>query len=83
MNVIIETATVYRVGGRRYFTKRAAVAAEIRKKLKERCECDYCDHPEMPSCHTEDLPCGYHDGSDRAVKIIRRLTRAYMKAVHA
>jgi hypothetical protein len=78
MKVSIETATVYRGGGRRYFTKRAAVRAEARAKLKERCDCDYCDHPEMPGRPTEDLPCKYHDGSERADKILRRLTRLYM-----
>jgi len=76
----IETATVYRGGGRRYFTKRAAVVAEARAKLRERCDCDYCDHPERPGCPTEQLPCQYHDGSERAEKILRRLTRIYMNA---
>ena len=80
MGVTSETATVYRAGGRRYFTKRAACIAQARAKIKERCECDYCDHPEMPGCPTEYLPCEYHDDSARAAKIMRRLTRIYMKA---
>lgn len=87
MNVTTETATVYRGGGRRWFTKRAACRAEARAKLKSRCDCDYCDHPEMPGCPTEDLPCQYHDGSERAAKILRRLSmvyfRAYSEASHA
>lgn len=80
MNVTVETATVYRGGGRRYFTKRAAISAEARAKLRERCDCDYCDHPEMPGAGREHLPCQYHDGSERAYKILRRLTRLYMNS---
>lgn len=34
-----ETATVYRGGGRRWFTLAAAERAEARKLLKSRCEC--------------------------------------------
>lgn len=79
--IAVETATVYRAGGRRYFTKRAACIAQARAKIKQRCECDYCDHPEMPGCPTEYLPCEYHDDSARASKIMRRLTRIYMKAM--
>ena len=78
--VIIETATVYRAGGRRYFTKRAACTALARTKLKERCECDYCDHDELPGSPREDLPCSLH-AYPRHEKIMRRLTRIYMKAM--
>jgi hypothetical protein len=80
MKVSKETATVYRGGGRRWFTKKSACRAAARAKIKEKCYCDYCDHPEMPGCPTEDLPCQYHDGSDRAAKILRRLTNIYMRA---
>jgi len=75
-----ETATVYRAGGRRFLTLRSAVRGAVRKKLREKCECDYCDHPEMPGCPTEDFPCKYHDNSDRAQKIARRLGRMYVTA---
>ena len=83
MSVAIETATVYRGGGRRWFTVQAACRAEARAKLKLNCDCDYCDHPEMPGCPTEDLPCQYHDGSERAAKILRRMTRLYVAAWRA
>lgn len=83
MNISTETATVYRGGGRRWFTRQAACRAEARAKIKERCECDYCDHPEMPGCPTEDFPCRYHDGSERAEKILRRLSRKYLAAALA
>lgn len=78
--VTVEVATVYRGGGRRWLTAKAACRAEARAKLKTRCECDYCDHPEMPGAGREDLPCGYHDGSERADRILRRLTRLYVAA---
>ncbi len=44
MNVTIENAAVFRGGGRRWFTLRAACKAEARALLNKHCECDYCDH---------------------------------------
>jgi hypothetical protein len=78
-----ENATVYRAGGRRYLTLRAASMAAARSKVRERCACDYCDHPEMPGAGREDLPCRYHDGSESAEKIMRRLSRLYLNAFRA
>jgi hypothetical protein len=75
-----ETTTVYKAGGRRFLTLRAAVNKAVRDRLRDKCECDYCDHPEMPGCPTEDLPCKYHDNSERAQKIRRRLGRLYIAA---
>lgn len=73
-----ESAIVYKAGGRRFFTLKAAVRRAVRERLRANCECDYCDHPEMPGCPTEDLPCKYHDNSPRALKIERRLSRLYL-----
>ena len=78
-NVAKETATVYRGGGRRWLTPQAACRAEARARLKVDCECDYCDHPEMPGAGREDLPCSRHR-PDRYPKIVRRLTRLYIAA---
>lgn len=75
-----ETATVYRAGGRRYLTLRAAASAAAREKIAHNCDCDYCDHPEMPGAPTEDLPCKYHNGSEHAQKVHHRLTRIYLRA---
>lgn len=75
----VEQATVYRGGGRRWFTLAAACRADARIKIKSRCECDYCDHPEMPGAGTEHLPCSLH-AHDRYPKILRRLTRIYLRA---
>jgi hypothetical protein len=75
-----EAATVYRAGGRRYLTARAAAGAAARSKIKERCACDYCDHDELPGSPREDLPCSYHNGSERAEQVLKRLTRIYLRA---
>ncbi len=47
MAVTVETAAVFRGGGRRWFTLRAACAAEARALLNKHCDCDYCDHEAM------------------------------------
>ena len=80
MSVTTETATVYRGGGRRWFSLKAACNAEARARLKKNCDCDHCDHPEIPGGWREDFPCRFHDGSERAAKILRRLARIYLAA---
>lgn len=72
----IETATVYRGGGRRWFSLASACKAEARAKIKTKCECDYCDHGEYGREH---LACTLHD-PERYPTILRRLTRAYIFA---
>ncbi len=76
-----EAATVYRGGGRRWFTLKAAAGAEVRAKLKTRCECDGPEARFIPGYPP--VTCCYHNGSDRAAKIKRRLTRIYMAAYRA
>lgn len=76
MKISTETATVYRGGGRRWFTKNAACKAEARAKIKTKCECDYIDHE---GYGRQDLPCALHN-PDRYPKILRRLTRIYINA---
>lgn len=68
----IETATVYRAAGRRFFTKDAAIHALAKQKYKQKhpCECSGVD---------EDY-CGLHPGEPNADKAIRRLTKIYKKA---
>jgi hypothetical protein len=78
-----EQATVYRGGGRRWFTLRAAAHASAKAKIKERCDCDYCDHPEMPGAGREHLPCRYHNGTEFSEKVLRRLSRIYVAAYRA
>lgn len=79
MSVQVETATVYRGGGRRWLTAAAACRAEARAKMKTRCDCDYIDHE---GYGRQELPCGMCH-PDRYPKILRRLTRIYITAFRA
>lgn len=73
--ITTETATVYRGGGRRWFTKKAAIWAEAKKSYqacidrKGRCDCSVIDDPVFggykESCH-------YHD---RSQPVFSRYTR--------
>ena len=58
MSITREPATVFRGGGRRYFTLRAAARAEAKALINKHCHCDYCDHPEWD--FREHLPCRRH-----------------------
>jgi len=75
-----ESTTVYRGGGRRWMTKRAACNAAAKAKIKTRCECEKNDHGPMGIEH---LPCAYHADLDRFHKIVSRLARIYFKAMTA
>lgn len=72
----IETATVYRGGGRRWFSLRAACGAEARAVIKARYPSEKADyesgHMTYPGFYWRDLP--------NAEKMLRRLTRAYVFA---
>lgn len=68
MTFTVEAAIVYRGGGRRFFTKSAAINSEAKAmyqaatKAKGRCECDPgrgYGPDEEPGC-----VCKYHDHSD-------------------
>jgi hypothetical protein len=71
-----EQATVYRGGGRRWLTKRAACRAEARAKLRKRCECERGDHITPP------VTCWHHDERNYQ-RLVRRLTRIYEKAMQS
>lgn len=73
-----ETATVYRGGGRRYFSKRSACRAAARAKIKQRCDCETVDHGFMG---VEQIACSYHSDMNRYEKMIRRLARVYAAAM--
>ena len=63
-----ETATVWRGGGRRWFTKKAACRAEANALMRKRCECDPGDEV------TPGYACHYHDEKNYR-RIHERLTR--------
>lgn len=78
--ISVETAKVYRAGGRRFFTLRAAAVGAARAKLHANCDCDYIDHEGYGRQH---LSCHYHDGSEHAEEVLRRLANLYMRAYRA
>ena len=69
-----ENAVVYRGGGRRWFTKRAAARADAREKIRTKCECEKGDHI------TPDEVCNYHYDLVRFNKMVRRLARMYERS---
>ena len=78
----VESATVYRAAGRRWFTKRAACRALARKAVMARCECEptYQWGPGSLDC-TPGMTCWYHADADRYRKIIRRMARVYARTL--
>ena len=79
MAVTVETAAVFRGGGRRWFTLRAACAAEARALLKRHCQCDHFEDGQGHHC---DLPCNLHH-PDRYPRIMKRLTDGFMRRYRA
>jgi hypothetical protein len=75
---IAEQATVYRGGGRRWFSKKSACRAEAKAKIKSRCDCEQIDHGSMG---VESVACSYHADMDRFQKIVRRLSNIYLHAM--
>lgn len=69
-----EQATVFRGGGRRWFTALAAARAESREKIKERCECNAGDHITGPEY------CYYHDDVERYARLKNRMAKFYLRA---
>lgn len=71
MKVSTETATVYRGGGRRYFTLRAACEAEARTIIQRKYPSEAAEY--------EDGQCYFHGSHWRelphADKMLRRITR--------
>lgn len=74
----IETATVYRGGGRRWFSAKAAAKAEAAMHFRKRHPCE-CDDPDYSSAggYYPDYTCENH-GEWRG-KFIRRVARLLLK----
>ena len=74
--IVVETATVYRAAGRRYFRKASAVRALARALIRAHCYCSPGDHVTPGEvCHLHRYP---HNGGDlqrRCDVILPRLTR--------
>lgn len=89
MSVTTETATVYRGGGRRWFSLKAACNAEawaiMRRRDKPRCECEQADIDYINGVsHLLSPPytCRLHE-HDRLGKRHRRLVRLIRAAIAA
>lgn len=72
--MIPETATVYRGGGRRWFTKRAAARAIARDMIRKRCECEAGDHI------TPDVACHYHVDQEFYAALVNRVASRILRA---
>lgn len=80
MSVTVESATVYRGGGRRFFSKRAAIRAEAVAIIKSKHPTERSEHDEQGRCidggwHWTSLP-----RSDVLFRRVCRLVRAAMEA---
>lgn len=75
--MIVETiqATVFKGGGRRFFTKKAAYHSAARAKIKTRCTC-YAgsSYPDGPG-----ETCDYHEDMNRYMEILNRLAYIYKR----
>lgn len=75
----VESATVFRAGGRRFFSKLAAIRAYARQKVnaKHRCDCEQGDY----SSGYPGYDCGIHEGRDRLTARYVRFLRAKLRKV--
>lgn len=70
-----EVATVYRGGGRRFFTRRAAERAEAKAIIRKRCECERGDILNGDYGYT----CRYHSDRDRYERAVRLLLAMFIR----
>jgi hypothetical protein len=70
--VTAETAVVYRGGGRRWFTRRAAYRAEAKALIREHCWCS----PIEPYTGCEEI-CRYHDDPYHFEELVDLLAYLY------
>ena len=71
-----ESATVYKGGGRRYLTKRAAYNGAARAKIRSRCDCEPGLYNDYQTGYAA-MPCRYHEDMDKCAKLQSRLARWY------
>lgn len=81
MTISTEAAQVYRGGGRRFFTLKAAARAEAKALIKRNCYCEQCYHEEWGL--TEFLPCRRHTAEafePLVERLAARIIREYRRA---
>lgn len=69
-----ETAVVFRGGGRRFFTRKAAERAEAKAIIRKRCECERGDILNGDYGYT----CRYHSDRDRYERAVRLLLAMFI-----
>jgi len=80
MAVKSENATVYRGGGRRWFTKYAAERAEAKAIINRRCECAPGDDPIMDGPYiTPPYVCYYHNDRVKFERMVRLLVVMFVR----
>ena len=70
-----EPATVFRGGGRRYFTRKAAERAEAKAIIRKRCECSDGDILSGDYGYT----CHYHNDPIKFERTVRLLTVMFVR----
>lgn len=73
-----ETAIVYRGGGRRWFSKKAAAKAEAKAMIRKRCECSRTHYYSDGSFDPGET-CHWHADIERFVRYRDRLARFYLR----
>lgn len=83
--ILTESAIVYRGGGRRWFTKKAAINAEAKAMwrsvsiLKNRCDCDSHGTPIDYGFDFGEYVCEYHEQDSKVFKRYVRFAKHCIK----
>jgi hypothetical protein len=74
---VVEQATVYRAGGRRWLTRKAAIKAYAAAKFRRKhpCECEQGDYASGYPGYT----CPVHDARDRVLPRYVRVLRRHLE----
>ena len=75
MAITKQHAEVFRGGGRRFFTLRAAARAEAKALINRHCHCDYCDHEGYGREH---LPCRRHQ-EEHFEPLVKKLAARFIR----
>ena len=76
MMVVRETAKIYKGGGRRFFTQKAAYIHAARAKIRSRCDCEPPEYADFETGYIP-CPCKYHEDMDKLDRLKNRLARWY------
>lgn len=80
MAIFKQHAVVYRGGGRRWFSAKAAANAAAKATMRARCECSEPEYADGDRMAYPGDTCRLHQ-PDRFPKILRRLARLHLKNI--